>query len=95
MPNQTKNQRDYKDFCFRRRHDHFLRYRLLEADKIETYEAATELGFKLNMTDIEKGITDTYKIKKNRKDRKKQRSVISSIIISWLKHIFRNKINIY
>ena len=56
MPNQSKSQRDYKDFFFRRRYDHFLRYRLLQANEIETYEAAKELGFQLKMADVEKGM---------------------------------------
>lgn len=89
MPNQTKSQRDYKDFCFRRRYDHFLRYRLLEADELETYEAAAELGFKLKITDIEKKMSNDCRTAKNKKQSKKRKGFIGSKAISWLQLIFR------
>ena len=93
MPNQTKNQREYKDFCFRRRYDHFLRFRLLKADEIETYETATELGFKLKMSDIEKGMNTDCSTKKGKKHRKKPKNFITAIVITCLQLIFRKNTN--
>jgi len=93
MPNQSKSQRDYKDFFFRRRYDHFLRYRLLQANEIETYEAAKELGFQLKMADVEKGMSDNSRKKKNKKHRRKRISLITSRVLSWLKSIVGKNTN--
>ena len=52
MPSSTKRSQEYKDFRFRRRHDHFLRYKLLGAKPEEIVKIAKELGFKLSMKDL-------------------------------------------
>ena len=52
MPNSTKRSQEYKDFRFRRRYDHFLRYRLSGANPEQIIKTAKELGFKLSMRDL-------------------------------------------
>ena len=52
MPNSTKRSQEYKDFRFRRRYDHFLRYRLSGANPEQIIKIAKELGFKLSMRDL-------------------------------------------
>ena len=54
MPESKKRRQEYKDFRFRRRYDHLLRYRLSGATVEEVIEAARELGFNLNRKDFEK-----------------------------------------
>ena len=54
MPDSSKRRQEYKDFRFRRRYDHFLRYRLSGAKPEQIVEAARELGFNLNRKDFEK-----------------------------------------
>ena len=52
MTNPIKRRQEYKDFRFRRRHDHFLRFKLLGAKPEEIINIAKELGFKLNAKDF-------------------------------------------
>ena len=52
MPESTKRSQEYKDFRFRRRYDHFLRYRLLGAKPEKIIETARELGFNLTTKDL-------------------------------------------
>ena len=52
MSNSTKRSQEYKDFRFRRRYDHFLRYRLSGAKPEQIIKIAKELGFKLSMKDL-------------------------------------------
>ena len=54
MPDSSKRRKEYKDFRFRRRYDHFLRYRLSGAKPEQIIEAARELGFKINAKDLAK-----------------------------------------
>ena len=48
------NQRglEYKDFRFRRRYDHFLRFKLKGAKPQEIINTARELGFNLTIKDL-------------------------------------------
>ena len=50
----TKRSQEYKDFRFRRRYDHFLRFRLIGAKPEEIIETARELGFNLTVKDLAK-----------------------------------------
>ena len=52
MPDSSKLSQDYKDFRIRRRYDHFLRFRLLNAKPDEIIKAAKELGFNINAKDL-------------------------------------------
>ena len=54
MQESTKRSQEYKDFRFRRRHDHFLRFTLLGAKPEKIIETAKELGFNLSMKDLTK-----------------------------------------
>jgi hypothetical protein len=54
MPNSRKSiSRDYRDFRFRLRHDHFLRRRLRRAKQEATIALARELGFILTIDDLQ------------------------------------------
>jgi hypothetical protein len=54
MPNSRKSiSRDYRDFRFRLRHDHFLRRRLRRAKQEATIELARELGFILTIDELQ------------------------------------------
>ena len=52
MPDRIKRRKEYKDFRFRRRHDHFLRFKLSGATLEEVTDTAKELGFNLNIKDL-------------------------------------------
>ena len=52
MPESTKRSQEYKDFRFRRRYDHFLRFRLLGAKPEKIIETAKELGFSITIKDL-------------------------------------------
>ena len=52
MTDPIKRRQEYKDFRFRRRYDHFLRFKLLGAKPEEIINVAKELGFKLNSKDF-------------------------------------------
>ena len=54
MQESSKRRQEYKDFRFRRRHDHFLRFRLLGAKPEKIIETAKELGFNLSIKDLTK-----------------------------------------
>jgi len=54
MQQSSKRRQEYKDFRFRRRHDHFLRFRLLGAKPEKIIETAKELGFNLSIKDLTK-----------------------------------------
>lgn len=53
MPRPPKRTQEYKDFRFRRRYDHFLRYKLSGAKPEQIIKIAKELGFKLSMKDLQ------------------------------------------
>ena len=54
MSDSSKPSREYKDFSFRRRYDHFLRFRLKAAQPAEIIQVAKELGFNLNAEEFRK-----------------------------------------
>ena len=54
MPDSSKLSQEFKEFRFRRRYDHLLRFRLRNAKPNEIIKAARELGFKINAKDLEK-----------------------------------------
>ena len=54
MPNTSKSSQEFKEFRFRRRYDHLLRFKLRNAKPNEIIKAARELGFKINAKDFEK-----------------------------------------
>ena len=54
MPDSSKLSQEFKEFRFRRRYDHFLRFRLRNAKSNEIIKVARELGFKINAKDLEK-----------------------------------------
>ena len=53
MPDSSKLSQEFKEFRFRRRYDHLLRFRLRNAKPNEIIKAARELGFKINAKDLE------------------------------------------
>ena len=54
MPESIRRSREYKAFRFRRRYDHFLRYRLSGAKPDEIINTARDLGFEVNLKDLRK-----------------------------------------
>ena len=52
MTDRIKRRKEYKEFRFRRRHDHFLRFKLSGASIEEVADTAKELGFHLNIKDL-------------------------------------------
>lgn len=57
MSDSSKRRQEYKDFRFRRRYDHFLRFRLSGAKPEQIIETARELGFIINIKDLAKKST--------------------------------------
>ena len=53
-PDSVSRNQEYQNFKFRRRHDHFLRFKLMGAKRKKIIETARELGFKLNIKDLPK-----------------------------------------
>ena len=77
MPDRIKRRKEYREFRFRRRHDHFLRFKLSGASIEEVADTAKELGFHLNIKDL---------------DRKRTKNISSSRIkkfFSFLRHPFK------
>ena len=54
MPDSVKRTREFRVFRFRRRYDHFLRFRLSGANPDEVIDVARDLGFNLNLKDLPK-----------------------------------------
>ena len=52
MPDSAKRGREFRVFKFRRRYDHFLRFRLSGANPDEVIDVARDLGFNLNLKDL-------------------------------------------
>ena len=48
MKESKKSAKEYRDFQFRRRHDHLLRFQLSEANQDKIIKTAKELGFNIN-----------------------------------------------
>lgn len=77
MTDRIKRRKEYKEFRFRHRHDHFLRFKLSGATLEEVTDTAKELGFKLNIKYLA---------------RKRAKNISSSRIKSFfgfLKHLFK------
>ena len=53
VPDSSNESQEYKDFKFRRRYDHFLHFKLLNAKPDEILQAARELGFNIIKKDLE------------------------------------------
>ena len=87
MSNLAKQKKQYKEFMFRCRYDHFLRFRLTNASRDEIIDIARDLGFNLNRDDLSK--------KKKGKKRKSPTTKRSSFIHRFLVLIqgFLGKIN--
>lgn len=77
MPKFASRRREFKAFRFRRRHDHFLRYKLSGAKPNEIIDTARELGFNLNLDDFHR--------KKPSKASSSKRLNLLSRLISLLK----------
>ena len=75
MSNSAKGKRQYKDFVFRRRHDHFLGFKLLDASSVEVIDIAQELGFNFNHSDLPK----KRKGKKDKSPISKSKNAVSCI----------------
>ena len=54
MPDSTKRSQEYKDFRFRRRYDHFLRFKVARGKPEEIIKVAKELGFNLDIKELTK-----------------------------------------
>ena len=85
MPNSSKISSEFKNFRFRRRYDHLLRFRLRNAKPNEIIEAARELGFRINAKDLEK-----IKPKKEEQTSNKAEPVRKKSALDRLKNFFKN-----
>ena len=85
MPNSSKISSEFKNFRFRRRYDHLLRFRLQNAKPNEIIEAARELGFKINAKDLEK-----IKTKKEEQNAKKSEPVQKKSALDRLKNFLKS-----
>ena len=59
---KKRKGREYKDFVFRRRHDHFLRIKLLGATQDEVIGIAKELGFNIDIKGLKRRKRHSQKI---------------------------------
>ena len=78
MTESTKRSQEYKDFRFRHRYDHFLRFKLSGAKPEKIIETARELGFNLTIKDLAK------------KRGKKMEPTQSSTLFRRLKDLFKS-----
>lgn len=85
MPNSSKISSEFKNFRFRRRYDHLLRFRLRNATPKEIIEAARELGFKINSKDLEK-----MKTKKEEQTAKKAEQLRKKSTLDRLKNFLKS-----
>ena len=82
MPNPAKQQREQKEFNFRRRYDYFLHFKLLDADNEEIIQTAHELGFQLNIDVLEKASrakTRKKRVRRNGGNREKKLSLLNHL----------------
>ena len=85
MPNSSKISSEFKNFRFRLRYDHLLRFRLRNAKPNEIIEAARELGFKINAKDLER-----MKTKKEEQTSKKVEPVQKNTALNRLKNFLKS-----
>ena len=89
---KKRRKREYRDFTFRRRHDHFLRIKLMGAKQEEVIEVAKELGFNIELRDLERekrAIQKTNTGKKTGNKKNRFRRLILKIIPALLKRAKR------
>ena len=84
MPDSSKLSQEFKEFRFRRRYDHLLRFRLRNAKPNEIIKAARELGFKINAKDLEK-----MKAIKAKQSAKKAEPIRQKSALDRLKKFFK------
>ena len=84
MPDSSKLSQEFKEFRFRRRYDHLLRFRLRSAKPNEIIKAARKLGFKINAKDFEK-----MKARKARRTGKKVEPIRKKSVLDRLKSFFK------
>ena len=63
MKESKKSAKEYRDFQFRRRHDHLLRFQLSEANQDEIIKTAKELGFNINANSLKSKVHTLAKAK--------------------------------
>lgn len=63
MKESKKSAKEYRDFQFRRRHDHLLRFQLSEANQDEIIKTAKELGFNINANSLKSKVHTIAKAK--------------------------------
>ena len=85
MPDSSKLSQEFKEFRFRRRYDHLLRFRLRNAKPNEIIKAARELGFKINAKDLEK-----MKAIKAKQAAKKAEPIREKSALDRLKNFFKS-----
>ena len=85
MPDSIKLSQEFKEFRFRRRYDHLLRFRLRNAKPNEIIKAARELGFKINDKDLEK-----MKARKAEQTSKKAEPIRKKSALYHLKNFFKS-----
>ena len=84
VPNTSKSSQEFKEFRFRRRYDHLLRFKLRNAKPNEIIKAARELGFKINVKDLEKA-----RARKEELAKKKAEPIRKKSAFDRLKSFFR------
>ena len=84
-----RSKRDYRDFEFRRRHDHFLNYRIQGEKQDKIIEIAAELGFNLETKDFKEQKKDV-KRKKGKKRKNNRGSFFQKLgLKTLLNNIFK------
>lgn len=86
---KKRKGREYKDFAFRRRYDHFLRIKLLGATQDEVIGIAKELGFNIDIKDLERQKRQVQKINTAKKVNIKKDN-LREILIKII-HYFQGK----
>ena len=91
MQNFTrKSRRDFRDFKFRRRHDHFLHYKLLGTKKDEIIVIAAELGFNIDIKDLQDKKRHKNRVSSQRNKRNKSAKLFHiPRLKTLLKNIFK------
>ena len=81
MKESKKSAKEYRDFQFRRRHDHLLRFQLSEANQDEIIKTAKELGFNINANSLKSKVHTIAKSK----SREQKRNYLKKII--WFDYL--------
>ena len=84
VPNTSKLSQEFKDFRFRCRYDHLLRFKLRNAKPNEIIKTARELGFKINANDLEK-----VRARKVERAKKKEEPIRKKSAFDRLKNLFK------